>query len=817
MILVALLFGAIGAEEKEKLDLYLDVKEVNVSESLQKIAHLPIVYYKFLHDSVADRVQLGAIGTDAQRLFPDSIDVLPSATFTNMSALASGGRPTTYSVRNYPIVDKNVLFMHGLAALQELIHRYESLQTLIGSLGDRDQSVYNDIRNTQRLLEESISRQIALRLRAAETEAATLLAKAQREKEREEEEREKAQQRLAEEKTLLAYEANLARERLAQQEETTRETVAAQLRLEREMSERKERLQRETAQNLQTLRETKHRDLEAKRLEFEKEKIRVEIEARSQQNRVQEEIQIKKIQMQAELDTERMVQGIKNISQQISFLTRNLLAQPRQLLLLGGLFLALVFCYYLVREMSALLRQMIQHRLGRPALVRETSYHWSLLPSFLTKLGEPSTAKLVTTLEQDFADIILSAPDKERILHLALATRNTKRAMAPYRHVLLHGPPGTGKTLIARRLAQSSGMDYAILSGGDVAPLGEDAVNQLHALFKWAQQSRRGLLLFIDEAEAFLSSRAGGEEGNGGNSMNSNGAGNSSHLRNALNALLYQTGTPSTSFMMVLATNRPQDLDPAVLDRVDVSLQIGLPQAAQRAHLIQHYFAAHVVSAATRSQTQVARQQYNPIYLLGRALGLVAPYEARTIESLCFEEMAMQEMVRLTTGFSGREIAKLFVAVQYVLLLSATAQLTWVQLRGVVLTKAEEHRVKSSGFRVEDLSEENDMELRAKVGRDGNGGDEVDGEAEAHKPGTTGFVTQQSAGTNVASKRGVTVPKSSRRSLNAVPTTEAAASTAVDGKPPVGKARRASYAGSEVAISTTGSSSRAASSRISKQ
>ena len=28
-------------------------------------------------------------------------------------------------------------------------------------------------------------------------------------------------------------------------------------------------------------------------------------------------------------------------------------------------------------------------------------------------------------------------------------------------------------------------MDYAIMSGGDVGPLGEDAVNQLHSLFKW--------------------------------------------------------------------------------------------------------------------------------------------------------------------------------------------------------------------------------------------------------------------------------------------------------------------------------------------
>jgi hypothetical protein len=46
---------------------------------------------------------------------------------------------------------------------------------------------------------------------------------------------------------------------------------------------------------------------------------------------------------------------------------------------------------------------------------------------------------------------------------------------------------------------RSSGMDYAIMSGGDVGPLGAEAVSELHKLFGWAERSKRGLLLFIDE------------------------------------------------------------------------------------------------------------------------------------------------------------------------------------------------------------------------------------------------------------------------------------------------------------------------------
>lgn len=37
-----------------------------------------------------------------------------------------------------------------------------------------------------------------------------------------------------------------------------------------------------------------------------------------------------------------------------------------------------------------------------------------------------------------------------------------------------------------------SGMDYAIMTGGDVAPMGRDGVTAMHKVFDWANTSRRG-------------------------------------------------------------------------------------------------------------------------------------------------------------------------------------------------------------------------------------------------------------------------------------------------------------------------------------
>lgn len=131
-------------------------------------------------------------------------------------------------------------------------------------------------------------------------------------------------------------------------------------------------------------------------------------------------------------------------------------------------------------------------------------------------------------------------------------------------------------------------MDYAILTGGDVVPLGRDGVTAIHKLFDWANSSRKGLLLFIDEADAFLVKRSS-------ESISEN-------LRSTLNAFLYRTGEKSNKFMMVLASNTPEQFDSAMNNRLDEMVEFNLPGLEERERLLRLYFDQYVLQPATEGQ-----------------------------------------------------------------------------------------------------------------------------------------------------------------------------------------------------------------------
>lgn len=63
--------------------------------------------------------------------------------------------------------------------------------------------------------------------------------------------------------------------------------------------------------------------------------------------------------------------------------------------------------------------------------------------------------------------------------------------------------------------------------------------------------------------------------------------------------MLFRTGDQSRDFAVVLATNRPADLDAAVIDRMDEAIEFPLPGESERQQILKMYIDSYIAKAGT--------------------------------------------------------------------------------------------------------------------------------------------------------------------------------------------------------------------------
>ena len=327
---------------------------------------------------------------------------------------------------------------------------------------------------------------------------------------------------------------------------------------------------------------------------------------------------------------------------------RSYLSDFRNIAFLAGGLTLTFFGFQFAKAAGRVTTSWVEARMGKPSLIRETTRktsakQWLMLPAH--KLYSHTLVKgrfLPTTNKQREKDILEGIFINEDLEHnlrtVSHSIINRKKHYAPFRNLLLYGPPGTGKTMFARSLAEHSGMDYAIFTGGDIGPLGKEGTTELHKLFDWASTSKKGVLLFMDEADAFLRKRTTEKI--------------SEDMRNALNALLFRTGTASHNFMLVLASNAPEQLDRAIHDRIDEMVFFDKPGYKQRLQMIYHYIVKYCTPSSTLRQRIKQYVDY-PASML---------FKKTEIGMQGVEEELLDEVARKTEGFSGREIYKLVIA-----------------------------------------------------------------------------------------------------------------------------------------------------------
>lgn len=385
-----------------------------------------------------------------------------------------------------------------------------------------------------------------------------------------------------------------------------------QLKKQEEMVARQEEMRRKTAEHESAL-----------KTQMELAKAQAQADGRIRQERENHDLILEKLRQEAIEKRDTVLKGIQDAGKMIGEGLQSYLDDTTKLRNTALTVTGIAIGVYTARTSIGIGGRFIEARLGKPSLVRETSRF-----SFgqLAKQPIQTTKRVlgVGTQEKDaLKGIVLKPQLDSQLTKIAVSTANTKKNKAPFRHLLLHGAPGTGKTMFARGLAHHSGLDFAILTGGDIAPLGRDAVTELHKLFDWAKTSRKGLLLFIDEADAFLQNRETTKI--------------SEDQRNALNAFLFRTGTESNQFMMVYASNQPNQFDPALLDRVDEMVEFDLPGVEERREMIAMYIDKYLIKP---------------------------PGYAKTVITDGIGPAEIEQTVKMTEGFSGRSISKLAIAWQ---------------------------------------------------------------------------------------------------------------------------------------------------------
>ncbi|EPR78098.1 26S proteasome regulatory subunit [Spraguea lophii 42_110] len=147
----------------------------------------------------------------------------------------------------------------------------------------------------------------------------------------------------------------------------------------------------------------------------------------------------------------------------------------------------------------------------------------------------------------------------------------------PPKGVLLYGPPGTGKTLLARAVANRTDATFIRVIGSELVQkyVGEGA-RMVREIFTLAK-SKKTAIIFFDEVDAFGGTRFEDSSDN--------------EVQRTMLELINQLDgfDPRGNVKILMATNRPDTLDPALLrpGRLDRKIEFSVPDIEGRTTILK--------------------------------------------------------------------------------------------------------------------------------------------------------------------------------------------------------------------------------------
>ncbi|KAL2527373.1 P-loop containing nucleoside triphosphate hydrolase superfamily protein [Abeliophyllum distichum] len=186
--------------------------------------------------------------------------------------------------------------------------------------------------------------------------------------------------------------------------------------------------------------------------------------------------------------------------------------------------------------------------------------------------------------------------------------------LKPCRGILLFGPPGTGKTMLAKAIANEAGASFINVSMSTITSkwFGEDEKN-VRALFTLAAKISP-TIIFVDEVDSMLGQRTR--------------VGEHEAMRKIKNEFMTNWDglltKPGERILVLAATNRPFDLDEAIIRRFERRIMVDLPSVENREMILK---------------TLLSKEK---------------------VEDLDFKELAA-----ITEGYSGSDLKNLCVTAAY--------------------------------------------------------------------------------------------------------------------------------------------------------